>query len=191
VNLAEQPLLEATTTFLSHAVYGPDRLAYWTRVLDAADTPDPAAPTHQRIDEVQHTIADLERRLRNQVLALDDDEMPQVARRQIGSRIAELEHAIGDHQASLAKLHAELDAAPPDAGIVADLLDRLPVFGERLGELSRAELRRPFDSLDLMVTYHPRQHTAQVSITLARDGDDPLRGSDPCPWQDSNLQPAV
>jgi hypothetical protein len=55
----------------------------------------------------------------------------------------------------------------------------------------RAELRRLFDSLDLMVTYHPRQHTARVSITLARDGGDPLRGSDPCPWQDSNLQPAV
>jgi DNA invertase Pin-like site-specific DNA recombinase len=180
VNLSERVLTEATTSFLAQAVYGPDRLAYWTRVLDAAGHPDPTAPTRQRITEIQRTIADLERRLRNQVLALDDDEIPPAARRQIGSRIAELERAISDHQASLAKLHNELDAAPPDAGMVADLLDQLPLFGQRLAELSHAELRRLFDSLDLTVTYDPNRHTARVNITLARDGG-PLRGSGPCP----------
>jgi hypothetical protein len=42
-----------------------------------------------------------------------------------------------------------------------------PVFGQRLGEFTQAELRRLFDSLDLMITYDPIRHTARVRITLA------------------------
>jgi hypothetical protein len=55
------------------------------------------------------------RRLRNQVLALEDDQIAAAARRRISDRIAELEQEITAHQASLGKLRAELDATPPDA----------------------------------------------------------------------------
>jgi len=106
VNLSEHLLLEATTTFLAHAVYGPDRLAYWDGLLRSADQPDEAAPADRRSSEVNQTIADLERRLRSQVLALEDTEVAPAARRQIGARIVELEQMIADHQASLAKLTA-------------------------------------------------------------------------------------
>jgi hypothetical protein len=36
-----------------------------------------------------------------------------------------------------------------------------------LGEFPKAELRRLSDSLDLMITYDPIRHAAQVRITLA------------------------
>ncbi len=180
VNLGEGLLAEATTTFLSRAVYGPDRLAYWTQVLGAADQPDAAAPVRARMTEIEHASADSERRLRNQVLALEDDQITAPARRRISDRIAELEQEIAGHQASLGKLRAELDATPPDAPTVADVLDRLPVFGDRLQEFSQPRLRRLFDSLDLMITYDPVRHGARVRIRLVIDAGG-LRGTGRCP----------
>ena len=190
VNLGEGILLEATTAFLAQAVYGPDRLAYWTKVLGAADQPDPAAPVHARITEIERAIADTERRLRNQVLALEDDQITPAARRRISDRIAELEQGTVGHQASLRKLQAELDATPPEAPTVADLLDRLPLFGDRLREFSQPRLRALFDSLDLMITYDPVRHAARVRIRLVSDAG-PLRGTGRCPRQDSNLRPTA
>ena len=113
------------------------------------------------------------------MLALEDDGITASARRRISDRIAELEQEIGNHQASLGKLRVELDATPPDAPTVADVPDRLPVFGDRLQEFSQPRLRRLFDSLDLMITYDPVRHAARVRITLATDAGG-LRGSGRC-----------
>jgi hypothetical protein len=106
INLSERFLLQATLDFLARAVYGPDRLNYWQQVLASAEQADPAAPTRQRMGEIQQTIADLQRRLRNQLLSLEDDILKPEARRHITSRIAELEQAIADHQSARGMLHA-------------------------------------------------------------------------------------
>jgi site-specific DNA recombinase len=190
INLSERFLLRATLGFLAHAVYGPDRLAYWHQVLASAEQAAPAAPARQRIREVEQAIADLRRRLRNQLLGLEDDDLKPEARRHITSRIAELEQAIADHEASLARLHDELDIPVAAMDVLAPSLDRLPVFGERLWELSQRELRRLFDSLDLMVTYDHRRRVGRVSITLASDAHR-VRGSGPCPGRDSNARPTA
>jgi hypothetical protein len=81
----------------------------WQQVLASAGQADPAAPARQRLGEIHQTIADPQQRLRNQLLSLEDDILKPEARRHITSRIAELEQAIADHRASLAKLHDELD----------------------------------------------------------------------------------
>jgi hypothetical protein len=192
VNLSERLLREATTTFLRHAVYGPDRIAYWQDLLTTADQPDPAAPADRRTSEVEHTIADLERRLRNQVLALEDDAVAPAARRHISARITELERIIADHQASLARLTAQPPTTPPDPASVAALLDRLPVFGHALQDFSHRDLRRLFDSLDLRIVYDPTRRVGRVAITLAVEpgstGESAVHGSSPCPRQDSNLR---
>jgi hypothetical protein len=159
-------------------------------VLEAAEQADPAAPARQRIREVGQTVADLRRRLRNQLLSLEDDDLKPEARRHITSRIAELEQAIADHETSLAKLHDELDIPVAAMDVLAPSLDRLPVFGEHLWELSQRELRRLFDSLDLMVTYDHRRRVGRVSITLATDAHR-VRGSGPCPGRDSNARPTA
>jgi hypothetical protein len=78
-------------------------------VLESAETGRSRRPTRQRLGEVEQAIAELRRRLRNQLLSLEDDDLKPEARRHITSRIAQLEQAIADHQASLAKLHDELD----------------------------------------------------------------------------------
>ena len=190
VNLSERLLLDATLEFLARAIYGPDRLAYWQQVLASAEQADPAAPTRQRIREVEQTITDLQRRLRNQLLALEDDDLSPEARRHITRRIAELEQAIGDHEASLARLHGELDIPMLAMDALARPLARLPVFGERLRELPQRELRRLFDSLDLTITYDHKRRVGCVTITLARDADR-VRGSGPCPGRDSNARPTA
>ena len=105
-------------------------------------------------------------------------------------RIREVEQAIADHQASLAKLHDDLDLPVAAMDVLAPSLDRLPVFGERLWELPQRELRRLFDSLDLMVTYDHRRRVGSVRITLASDADR-VRGSGPCPGRDSNARPTA
>jgi uncharacterized coiled-coil protein SlyX len=87
--------------------------------------------------EIERATADTERRLRNQVLALEDDAMVTAARRRISDRIAELEQQLASQQASLDKLRAELNATPRYAPGLADLLERLPVFGQRLGSSPR------------------------------------------------------
>jgi hypothetical protein len=121
------------TTFLARAVYGPDRPNYWQQVLASAEQADPAAPARQRIGEVEQAIADLRRRLRNQLLSLEDDDLKPEARRHITSRIAELEQAIADHQASLAKLQRDLDLPVAALEVLAPSLDGLPMFGGRRG----------------------------------------------------------
>jgi len=123
------------------------------------------------------------------VLALEDDQITTAARRRISDRIAELEQEIADQQASLGKLRAVLDATPTDAPTVADLLDRLPIFGNRLREFSQSRLRGLFDSLDLMVNYDPIRHAARVRIRLVSDAGG-LRGTGRCPRQEPTAQSA-
>jgi uncharacterized coiled-coil protein SlyX len=115
-------------------------------VLGSASRPDAAAPVRARIAEIERGIADTQRRLRNQVLALEDKQVTTPARRRISDRIAELEQQLSVQHASLDKLRADLDATPPDAPALAELLDRLPVFGQRLGESPKADLRRLFEA---------------------------------------------
>jgi hypothetical protein len=74
--------------------------------------------------------------------------------------------------------------------VLAPSLARLPVFGERLWELSQRELRRLFDSLDLTITYHHKRCVGRVSITLASDPQR-VRDSAPCPGRDSNARPTA
>jgi hypothetical protein len=159
-------------------------------VAEAAEQADPAAPTRQRTREVQQTVAELQRRLRNQLLALEDDHLKPQARRHITSRIAELEQAIADHQASLGKLHDELDLPAAAMEVLPPLLERLPVFGKRLRELPQRELRRLFDSLDLTITYDPGRRVGRMRITLVSDAQR-VRDSGPCPGRDSNARPTA
>lgn len=65
-----------------------------------------------------------------------------------------------------------------------------PKFGERLWELPKRELRRLFDSLDMMITYDHRHRLGRVTITLACDVRR-VRDSGPCPGRDSNARPTA
>jgi len=73
---------------------------------------------------------------------------------------------------------------------LAGALDRIPVFGERLHNLSQPELRRLFDSLDLTITYDPGRRVGLMRITLASDAQR-VRDSGPCPGRDSNARPTA
>jgi hypothetical protein len=158
------------TDFLATAIFGPDRASYWQAKLLAADQPDPAAPAAARIAELEREVADLQARLRRQVLALEDDGVAAAARRQIAARIGELEHDLGEREASLSRLRQEYVPTPPAAAVV-ELLTALPSCGEDLRTVPQAELRPLLDSLDLRVTYHHREHLVDVELTLAGDGD--------------------
>jgi hypothetical protein len=59
-------------------------------VLAATDGPDPAAPTRARGVELEREVADLQARLRRQVLALEDEQTAPEARQPIAERITEL-----------------------------------------------------------------------------------------------------
>ncbi len=174
VYVAEAALLDGVTGFLTTAVYGPERASYWERVLAAADAPDRAAPARARAAELEHEVADLQARLRRQVLALEDEQTAAEARQPIAERIAELRSDIAERQTALAKLSDETPP-PPDPAAVRELLATLPLYDEDLRVLSPARLRELMESLRLTISYDHKEHTAQIQITLAAAGEGDLQ----------------
>src|SRR5207248_4372263 len=88
VYLNEAVLHSAVADFLSTATFGPDRVTYWERCLDAAGAPEPSAPLADRLDELDEEVADLERRLSRQVANLEGNDVTPTLRRRIADRVA-------------------------------------------------------------------------------------------------------
>ncbi len=170
IYVAEAALLDGVTGFLATAVYGPERTSYWERVLATADAPDPAAPARARAAELEREVADLQARLRRQVLALEDEQTTTEARQPIAERIAELRRDLAERQAALAKIGNETPQPPPDPAAVRELLATLPLYGEDLRALSPARLRELLEGLHLAISYDHKEHTAQIAITLTAAG---------------------
>lgn len=170
VYVAEAALLDGVTGFLATAVYGKERASYWERVLAAIDAPDPAAPARARAEELDREVADLQARLRRQVLALEDEQTSAEARQPIAERIAELRRDLADRQTALAKIGSETPQPPPDPTAVRELLATLPLYGEDLRALPPERLRELLDSLYLTISYDHKGHTAQIEIALAAAG---------------------
>jgi hypothetical protein len=98
VYLNEKRLNEALFGFLTSALFGADRVGYWTRALDDAADPERVAPAGARLAEIQDELADLERRLGRQLLNLEAEETTPALRKRIAVRVAELEDTIADWQ---------------------------------------------------------------------------------------------
>ena len=171
VYVPERALLDGVTDFLRTAIYGPDRAGYWMLALQRAQATDNfTAPARARVEELEAAVADLEGRLRRQVLTLEDEQISPAAREPIVHRIAELRHEIAERQAALAALREQLPASPADPQVVADLLATLPIRDGELRELPEQELRDIFASLDLAISYDYRRHIAELALTLAARG---------------------
>ncbi len=153
--------------FLSTAIFGPDRVTYWERCLDAAGAPEPSAPLADRLNELEEEIADLERRLSRQVANLEGDDVTPALRRRIADRVAELEAEIEGRRGRVRALRDHMLEVPPAPTEVALLLDRLPLLADRLAGLPQRELRALFDALQLKLVYQPADHAIDVDLTLA------------------------
>jgi uncharacterized coiled-coil DUF342 family protein len=70
---------------------GPDRVAYWEHLLAAADPHDDPAPLRAQISRQERSIAEVQARLRRQVLNLEADDLTPQTRQRVVGRIAELE----------------------------------------------------------------------------------------------------
>lgn len=116
--LNEDRLNAALFGYLSVAVFGPDRLDYWTRCLDAATAPERAAPAAERIVALRDELADLERRMDRQLINLEADDTTLELRRRVAARVGELEAAITDRQA---RLDALAEQAATEAPTLADV----------------------------------------------------------------------
>ncbi len=114
--LQEESLHATVTGYLTTAIFGPSRADYWRAALAEADADGTVKADReskaQRLAEIEATIADLTRRLQRQILNLEDDQLPGVARQQIMNRIGQLEADIATHQAMADQLR---DAGGDDA----------------------------------------------------------------------------
>lgn len=166
VHLSEAKLNRAVLGFLAHAVFGPERLEYWRQCLDATNQVEERPAHAAREKELEAEIADLERRLDQQVLSLEAEDCTASLRRRVHARIGELDEALEQRRRQLKDLAAQAAPAPPQLADVEDVLMKLPVLAERLHELPVGELRPLFDALQLSVTYHHARKEADVEITL-------------------------
>ena len=168
VYLGEPGLHEAITSWLSYAVFGPDRSTYWRQALAASTDQEHnrRAPVAARLAETTADVAELNRRLQRQVLNLEADDITPAARRQITTRIAELETAIGQRQADADHLRAELDSLPPDIDQTTAALARLPEVADNLADRPQPALRLLYDVLNIKIQYQPGEHAVDVEITL-------------------------
>ncbi|HVB27145.1 MAG TPA: recombinase family protein, partial [Mycobacteriales bacterium] len=172
IYLNEKRLNTALFTYLGTAIFGPDRLAYWTRCLDAAAGPERTAPAAERIKATQAELADLERRLGRQLLNLETEETTPALRRRVAARVAELEEAITERGQRIEDLTEQATAEAPTLADVAPLLDALPVLATGLDATPQRDLRALFDQLNLEVVYQPAEHALDVALTLYDDPSD-------------------
>ena len=130
---------------------------WWRGASWKAEDPEPS-PVRERIEEVAAEIEDLDRRRQRQVLALEAPETNQSMFALVAKRIPELEDAIADRRARLEHLERQLPPEPPRLEDVALVLERLPVLGQRLAELPRAELPAPSRACS------SRSHTSRTPV---------------------------
>jgi DNA invertase Pin-like site-specific DNA recombinase len=169
-----EPVLHATVIdYLATAIFGPDRAAYWHDALAAdADAADGAKTDRQtcaaRLAELEATTADLTRRLQRQIINLEDDQLPAVARKQIAARIGQLEADITTHRDIADQLRdpGGDDTAHQDPDEIAAALARLPELARDLKDMPEPELRALFESLGLTITYRPGERVLDIQITL-------------------------
>jgi site-specific DNA recombinase len=168
IYLPEPVMHEAITSWLAYAIFGPDRADYWRGCLTASDTHEHQrrAPVAARLTETNSDIADLTRRLQRQILNLEADDITPAARRQVTTRIGELETDITKRQATAEALRDELDQLPPDIDQTTEALARLPQLAEHLADMPQPALRRLYDALDLQIRYQPTERILDVQITL-------------------------
>ena len=173
VYLNEGRLNDALFGFLAIALFGPDRIGYWQRCLDATAELERAAPAVERIKEVHVEIAELERRLSRQLANLEaDDDVTPALRRRISQRVGELEAGLAERNQRLAALAEQAAAEAPTFADVAPILDRLPVLAERLANMPQRQLRALLDRLQLDIAYQPAANAIDVALTLYDDGQD-------------------
>jgi len=143
-------------------------------VLAAADPHDDPAPLRARISGQEGRIAEVQARLRRQVLNLEAEDLPPQTRQRVVGRIAELEEELARAQASLKRLRGQAATAPPDTATVRELLATFPIRGADLRDLRKDDLRDLFTSLDLLVHYDHKHHKAQIGVGDPHDHRDPV-----------------
>jgi site-specific DNA recombinase len=180
VYLNEDKLNAALFAYLRTAIFGPERLDYWTRCLNDAAGPERTAPAAERMKAAQAELADLERRLDRQLLNLEADDTTPALRRRVGVRVAELEDAITERAERINALTAQAATDAPTLADAAPLLAALPVLATSLDAMPQRELRAMFDQLNLEISYQPGEHAVDVALALCDErGDDQTDQSPP------------
>ena len=123
-HVGERPLLEAVTDWLTIAVFGSERLDYWREALAASAVPRPSSAARDRFAEVEAEIADIERRIERQIVALEDDGSTPGLRRRVAERLGQLEAAAQVRRAALTRLRSDAEADGPSLDDIEAVLAR-------------------------------------------------------------------
>jgi hypothetical protein len=160
IYLREDNLLRLVERFLAQRIFGPMRLDRLSRQL-RAQRRDSHRDARDSALRIRQQLADLERRIKLQVQALEDGIEPDL----VSQRIAELR---GDHQALSAAL---VQIAPSDDD---DLDDALATRLERIPDLTLAFRNAPYEvkrqtleAFDVRITYDKAAGRIEVSAAVS------------------------
>lgn len=200
VYLNEKRLNDALFQFLATALFGPDRLTYWTRALDDADDPEHTAPVAARLAEVQAEIADLERRLNRQLLHrqllnLEADDTTVALRKRIGARVANSKtpsptasRAPVNSPSKPRPKHPRWPTSPRYSTAYPSSPDSSPICPNRnyAPASTPCNSKSPTSPRTRLSTSHSRCATTSTT----RPPNTKRRRTGPCPRQDSTCAPA-
>jgi len=160
LSLREDRLLRLVLRFFERRVFGPMRVEKLEKQMRAQDRAqcrgDKLAGTR-----IRKQIADLDRRIKAQVVALEDGIEPDL----VAARISELR---GDKSALEEALTGmDDDTEEIEADDLTERLGRLPDLTKALEEASPEVQRQVFQAFDLQITYDKAARRVEISATVS------------------------
>jgi hypothetical protein len=160
IYLREDALLPVVERFFAERIFGPMRLDKLARQLKAHRN-DERRVGRQRATRLRQEVADIDRKLRVQVQALEDG----VDAELVMARIAELRVDRQAAEDALAEIPAvELEAEAED---LTERLMKIPDLTEQLRKAPRDVQRQVFEAFGLEIRFDKAERRIEVSATIA------------------------
>jgi site-specific DNA recombinase len=160
LSLREDRLLRLVLRFFERRVFGPMRVEKLEKQMRAQDRAqcrgDKLAGTR-----IRKQIADLDRRIKAQVVALEDGIEPDL----VAARISELRSDKSALEEALGGMDGDTEEIEADD--LTERLGRLPDLTKALEEASPEVQRQVFEAFDLQIVYDKAARRVEISATVS------------------------
>jgi site-specific DNA recombinase len=160
LSLREDRLLRLALRFFDRRVFGPMRVEKLENQLRAQGQAG-RRDGQLAATRIRKQIADLDRRIKAQVVALEEGVEPDL----VAARIAELRGDKSQLEEALGEMGVETEEIEADT--LVEQLERLPDLSKSLREAPPHVQRQVFEAFDLQITYDKASRHVELSATVS------------------------